>query len=118
MACPAPPGPRCASRGHRKLATVPVAIIITGLSRLMSLTTPRTIALCIVAHALFALLAGYWLYINIVVILVAICSWPFWWAVLGYRDLRSRPVYWSLAIGSALYLPCVRIIMLMLRFAR
>ena len=84
----------------------------------MTLTPPRTTALLIVAHAVFALLAAYWLYINIILILVAICAWPFWWAVLGFREMRTRPVYWSLALGTLIYLPSVRVILLMLRFTR
>ena len=74
-------------------------------------------ALAIMAHALFAVLCAFWLYINIWVILVAICAWPFWWAVLGYRQMRVRLVVVSLAAGTAVYIPCLRVIRDMLRGA-
>jgi hypothetical protein len=82
----------------------------------MTLTTPRVVACAIVAHAVFAVLGAYWLYINILVILVSIVTWPFWWGVLGFRELRVRPVYWSLAVGSVIYLPTVKIILMMVSF--
>lgn len=84
----------------------------------MTLATNRMIALCIVAHAAFALLGAYWLYINIVVRLVSICLWPFWWAVLGFKELRTGRICWSLAAGTVIYLPSLRIIYLMVSFAQ
>jgi len=82
----------------------------------MSRAMQRLIACAIVAHAVFAVLGAYWLYINIVLILVSICTWPFWWAVLGFKELRVRPVLWALSVGSVIYLPSVRIILLMVSF--
>jgi len=84
----------------------------------MTLTKPRLTACAIAAHAVFAYLAAEWVDINVVLMLVAICAWPFWWAVLGFKELRVRPVYWSLAISSVIYLPSVRIILLMVSFTR
>jgi membrane glycosyltransferase len=84
----------------------------------MTLAKPRVVACCIFAHAVFAYLGAEWIDINILVLLAAICAWPFWWAVLGFRELRTRVVLWSLAAGSVIYLPSVRVILLMLSSAR
>jgi hypothetical protein len=84
----------------------------------MKLTKPRAVAGCILAHALFAYLGAEWIDINILLMLAAICAWPFWWAVVGFRELRTRAVWWSLAAGTVIYLPSVRVILLMLSSAR
>jgi hypothetical protein len=84
----------------------------------MTLTKPRAVACCIIAHAVFAYLGAEWIDINIVLLLAAICAWPFWWAALGFRELRTRAVRWSLAVGSVIYLPSIRVILLMLSSAR
>jgi hypothetical protein len=78
---------------------------------------PRLVACALLAHAAFAYLGAEWIDINILVLLVAICAWPFWWAVLGFGEMRTRLIYWCLALGTALYLPCIRIILLMLSSA-
>ncbi len=80
----------------------------------MKLTPQRIVALCILAHAVFAVLAAFWLYIPILLILGVICSFPFWWAALGYRRMRTRVVYWGLAVGTVVYLPSLRVIQQML----
>lgn len=72
----------------------------------------------ILAHAVFAYLAAEWVDVNILVTLAAICSWPFWWAAVGFSRLRTRAVWWCLAIGSAVYLPSVRVILVMLAPAK
>jgi len=79
----------------------------------MTASKPRLAACAILAHAVFAYLGAKWIDINIIVILVSICSWPFWWAVLGFREMRTRLVLLSLAVGSLIYLPCVSVILLM-----
>ena len=84
----------------------------------MTAAKPQLAACAILAHAVFAYLGAKWIDINIIVILAAICSWPFWWAVLGFRELRTRLVWLSLAVGSLIYLPCVSVIALMLSPAR
>ncbi len=76
--------------------------------------TPRIVALCVLAHAVLAVLAAFWLYIPILLILLAIGSFPFWWAILGYRQMRTRVVYWALAVATLVYLPSLRVIQLML----
>ena len=73
----------------------------------------RMIACAMIAHAIFAYLGAKWIDINIVLVLVAICTWPCWWAVLGFAELRTRVVCWSLAIGSIIYVPSVSVILLM-----
>jgi hypothetical protein len=78
---------------------------------------PRLVAGGILAHAVFAYLGAEWIDINILVLLVAICAWPFWWAVLGFGEMRTRLIFWCLALGSVLYIPCIRIILLMLSSA-
>jgi hypothetical protein len=83
----------------------------------MKPTAQTIVAACILAHALFALLAAYWLYINILVILIAICSWPFWWASLGYRQMRVKVVVWSLVGGTLIYIPSLKVIQVMLKVA-
>jgi hypothetical protein len=80
----------------------------------VKLSPQRIVALCIAAHAVFAVLAAFWLYIPILLILGAICSFPFWWAVLGYRQMRTRVVVWSLVVATVVYLPSLRVIQLML----
>jgi sorbitol-specific phosphotransferase system component IIBC len=81
----------------------------------MKLTPQRIVALCILLHAVFAVLAATWLYIPILLILVSICSFPFWWAVLGYRQMRTQVVGWSLGIGTLIYaLPAFHLFQLML----
>ncbi len=84
----------------------------------MTVTKPRAIACCIIAHAVFAYLGAEWIDIYILVLLAAICALPFWWAAIGFRGLRTRAVWWSLAVGSVIYLPSVRVILLMLSSAR
>jgi hypothetical protein len=79
----------------------------------MSRERRRMVACAIVAHALFAYLGAKWIDINIVLVLVAICTWPFWWAVLGIGEMRTRLVCWSLAVGSVIYLPSISVILLM-----
>jgi hypothetical protein len=79
------------------------------------LNAQQVAALALVAHAFFADLCAYWLYINIWVILVAICSWPFWWAILGYRQMRVRLVVWSLVAATAVYVPSLRVVEMMLK---
>ncbi|HEY1763385.1 MAG TPA: hypothetical protein VGF85_00585 [Opitutaceae bacterium] len=81
----------------------------------MKLTSQQVVALLIVAHATFATLCAFWLYLNIWVILVSICAWPFWWAALGYREMRVRLVVWSLVGGTVVYLPSLKVIQLMLK---
>ena len=81
------------------------------------LTPQQIVALALMAHALFAVLCAFWLYLNIWVILVAICAWPFWWAVLGYRQMRVRLVVLCLIAGTAVYIPSLRVIQVMLRGA-
>ncbi len=84
----------------------------------MTAPVPRAVACAIIAHALFAYLAAEWIDVNIMLTLVAICSWPFWWAAPAYKELRVRAVWWGLAVGSVIYLPSVRVILLMLSPAR
>jgi len=84
----------------------------------MTAPKPRLAAGAILAHAVFAYLGAKWIDWNIIVILVAICSWPFWWAILGFRGMRTRIVWLSLAVGSLIYLPCVSVILLMVSSAR
>jgi|GEM_PF-4118836 len=79
----------------------------------MTAPGPRTVSSAIVAHALFAYLGAKWIDINIVLVLVAICTWPLWWAVLGAAEMRTRTVCWSLALGTLIYLPSVSVILLM-----
>jgi hypothetical protein len=84
----------------------------------MSAPKPRMVACAIIAYALFAYLGAKWIDINIVLVLVAICTWPIWWAVLGVGEMRTRAVCWSLAVGSVIYLPSVSVILLMVSPAR
>jgi len=84
----------------------------------MTSAKPRAAACAILAHAVFAYLGAKWVDINVVLMLVAICTWPFWWAVLGFGEMRTRLVVWSLAIGSVIYLPCVSVILLMVSATR
>ncbi|MGA2017634.1 MAG: hypothetical protein ABSH26_11825 [Opitutaceae bacterium] len=79
----------------------------------MTAPKPQAVACAIIAHALFAYLGAKWVDINIVLVLVAICTWPLWWAVLGFGEMRTRVVWWSLAVGSIIYLPSVSVILLM-----
>lgn len=79
----------------------------------MNPAAPKILAGAILAHAVFAYLAADWVDINILVTLAAICSWPFWWAAVGFSGLRTRAVWWCLAIGSVVYAPSVRVILMM-----
>jgi hypothetical protein len=79
----------------------------------MTRAKQRLLSCAIIAHAVFAYLGAEWVDMNIVLLLVAICAWPFWWAVLGFSELRTRLLYWSLALGSVIYLPSIRVILLM-----
>ena len=83
----------------------------------MSAKRANVVACAIFAHAVVAYLGAEWVDMNIVVMLVAICTWPFWWAALGFCEMRTRVVYWSLAAGTIVYLPSLRVILLMVSSA-